>query len=151
MTPIAFTPTGAAYIVRQITTYSWVGTSATKDYRAREGHIPSGIHYAWNYLRQRYMAVKQPFVSADLKPGQKPVGSTMYPSTIQRLVSECIDVLCGPVVNGAPVLDPGRSDAMKASIQVTPLADGFGVTVEFEPVRHNNKGVFLVNQGGPSY
>jgi hypothetical protein len=150
---IAFTPSGQTYIVRQITTYSWTGTSATKDTRCREGHIPSGIHYAWGELARRYAAVKQPFVAADPKKGTKPVANVETPSAMKRLVTDVIDDLVGPFINGAPVLDPSPDavERMKASVDVTLLADGFGVKVTWEVVRHNNKAFFQVSQQGPGY
>jgi phage tail sheath gpL-like len=153
VTSFGFTPSGQAYIARQVTMYSWTGTSATKDYRCREGHIPSGTHYAWAELARRHAAVKQPFVADDQKKGTKPLGMTMTPSVMRRLALDVIDDLTGPFVNGAPVLDPSPAaiERMKASVNVTLLADGFGVTITFEVVRHNNKQFFQVSQQGPGY
>ncbi len=153
VTCIDVLPSGQTRICRQVTMYSWTGTSATKDTRCREGHIPSGIHFAWAELARRHAAIKQPFVAADPKKGTKPVAMTMTPSAMKRLALDVIDDLIGPFVNGAPVLDPSPDavERMKTSVDVALLADGFGVKVTWEVVRHNNKQFFAVSQQGPGY
>lgn len=155
VTPIAFYPDGTSYIVRQVTAKSWTGSSATKDYRAREGHIPSAISYAWQRLESLYAAARQqcPHVAADPVQGQKPVKGVMYPSAVAKLAESVIDELTGPAVSGIPVLDPSPDAIarMKASIDFVEMNDGISGTVNFEPVRHNLKGHFLINQTGPAY
>lgn len=153
VTPIAFGPNGSAYIVRQVTSRSWLGTSATKDYRAREGHITSCIDYAWSEVYIRYLTTRQPHVAADPGQGIKPLKGVTYPSAVRALLGGVIDDLAGTAVGGIPVLDPSPEAIvrMKASIQVVDMNDGISATCDFEPVRHNNKGHFRINQTGPSY
>jgi phage tail sheath gpL-like len=153
VTPIAFAPNGAAYIPRMVSSRSWLGTSATKDYRAREGHIGSAIKYTWAEVKSRYVATRQDHVAADPVKGQKPLAGVTYPSAVKSLLLGVIDDLAGPAVGGIPVLDPSPEAIarMKASVNVVDMADGISATVDFEPVRHNNKGNFLVKQTGPAY
>src|SRR5262249_16954904 len=63
VTPIGFTKQGQAFIVRQITSRSLTGT--VNDYRVREGHIPSVLHYFWDTLGARYFTSAQDFVADD--------------------------------------------------------------------------------------
>lgn len=149
--PIAFSTTGTPYLVRSVTSYSWIGSSATNDYRAREGHIPSVMAYAWGLVRDRYNAQRQPFTATDVPAGQRPLAGVMYVSTMKGIVGGVISELCGPAVNNMPVLDPDANARMLDSIAVSVLPDGFGVDVTFEPVRHDNKGLFRLNQAGPAY
>lgn len=153
VTPIAFGPNGAAYIVRMVSSRSWLGSSSAKDYRAREGHIGSAIKYAWAELKSRYVATRQPHVAADPIKGQKPLAGITYPSAVRALISGLIDDLAGPAVGGIPVLDPSPDAVarMKASVAVVALPDGVSATVDFEPVRHLNKIQTLVKQTGPAY
>jgi phage tail sheath gpL-like len=155
VTPIAFYPDGTSYIVRQVTSKSWTGSSATKDYRAREGHIPSVVHYFWNEVESRYSVAKQqsPHVAADPVRGQKPVKGVMYPSAVAKIISGVIDDFAGPAVGGIPLLDPSPDAVarMKASVTVVDMNDGTSAICDVEPVRHNLKGHFIINQTGPAY
>lgn len=153
VTPIAFGPNGAAYIVRQVTSRSWVGSSATKDYRAREGHIPSVVDYFWSEVRSRYTATRQPNVAADPVQGQRPVAKITYPRDVKTLILGVVDEFTGPAIGGAAILDPSPEAIarMKASVAVVDMVDGVSATCDVEPIRHNLKGNFVINQAGPAY
>ncbi|MGK3981312.1 hypothetical protein WMF38_57475 [Sorangium sp. So ce118] len=155
VTPIAFYPDGTSYIVRQVTSKSWTGSSATKDYRAREGHIPSVVHYFWGEVESRYGVAKQqsPHVAADPVKGQKPVKGVMYPSAVSKIILGVIDDFSGPAIGSIPLLDPSPDAIarMKASVDVVDMNDGTSAICDVEPVRHNLKGHFLINQTGPAY
>jgi phage tail sheath gpL-like len=153
VTPIAFDATGAARIVRQVTSRSWLGSSATKDYRAREGHIPSAIHYTWAEVFNRYLVTRQDHVAANPTKGQPPLKGVTYPGAVESLINGVIDDLAGPAIGGIPVLDPSPDAVirMKKSVQCVDMVAGISATADFEPVRHNNKGHFLLNQTGPGY
>jgi phage tail sheath gpL-like len=155
VTPIAFYPDGTSYIVRQVTARSWTGSSATKEYRAREGHIPSVVHYFWGEVEARYAVAKQqsPHVAADPVKGQKPVKGVMYPGAVAKIVTGVIDDFSGPAIGSIPLLDPSPDAIarMKASVAVVDMVDGTSAICDVEPVRHNLKGHFLINQTGPAY
>lgn len=155
VTPIAFYPDGTPYIVRQVTSKSWTGSSATKDYRAREGHIPSVVHYFWGEAEARYSVLRQQnqLVSSEPAKGQKPVKGVMYPSTIKKMILSVIDDFTGPTISGIPLLDPSPEAIaeMKASVDVVDMTDGTSAICDVQPARHNLKGHFLINQTGPAY
>jgi phage tail sheath gpL-like len=152
VTPIAFTANGRSYIVRQITSYNVLSTGL-KDYRAREGHIPSVVHFFWEELLRRYAAQKQPNRAADPPKGVKPIPGYDYPRTIKALVYRCIDDMAGEFSNQKALLDssPDAIRRMKESTTVTLQPGGFFVNVLVEPVVHNLFDDFLVNQGGSAY
>ena len=155
VTPIMFGPSGAPYLNRDITSYSLVPGTSTKDYRAREGHIPSALDAAWEYLYERWAAIRQPNVCDDIKPGARPLKAFTTPVDMRRLVYSAIDVLSSNAspFDNTPILDPSPAAVkrMKDSVYVEARADGFGVSVNWEPVRHDNKDDFLILQGGPAY
>jgi phage tail sheath gpL-like len=153
VSPIAFDNSGAAKIVRQVTSRSWLGSSATKDYRAREGYIVSVIDYAWSVVKSRYVAIRQPHIAADPADGQLPVKGMTYPRDIKALILGVIDDLAGPFVGSIPLFDPSPDAIarMKKSVAVVDMNDGTSATADFEPVRANDKGNFRINQAGPSY
>ncbi len=153
ITAIRFTPQGAAVIVRQICAYNYVPGTSAKDYRTREGHIPSVIFYAWEELKRRWMVIKQSNVTEDQPAGAKPLKGFNTPKTMRDLVNSVIDDLSGnncPSDNTA-ILDPAAVPAMKASVFVETRPGGFGVSVNWQPVRHDLFDDFLILQGGPGY
>lgn len=155
VTPIMFTPAGGAYLNRDVTSYSVIPGTSTKDYRAREGHIPSTLDAAWAYLLGRWMATKQPNIAGDPLRGARPIKGFNTPGGMKRLVNSAIDVLSSSAspFDNMPILDPDPAAVarMKASVFVEQRADGIGVSVSWEPVRHDNKDDFLILQGGPAY
>jgi phage tail sheath gpL-like len=153
VTPIAFYPNGQAYIPRQITGYSWLGSSTTRDYRAREGHIPSVVHFFWEELVRRYSAQKQPNVADDPPNGVRPLKGVDYPATMKGLINQLIDECSGPMINGAPILDPSPDAIrqMKESLVVERKTGGFGINCLVLPVEHNLFDDFMINQGGNPY
>lgn len=147
--PVAFNRLGKAYLVRQVTSRSLQGSS--NDYRAREGHIPSVLAYFWQEVFSRWSAIKQDFVAADPKRGQKPLAKVTYPSTVRKLLEDTIRDLAGPAIGGAPVLDPGSVDAMIASIEVLLITGGTSAKCNPIAVIHNNKQEFLIGESSPAY
>lgn len=152
ITPIAFTSNGQSYIVRQITSYN-VLSSGLKDYRAREGHIPSVVHFFWEELLRRYAAQRQPNIAADPPKGVKPIPGYDYPRSVKALIYRTIDDLAGEFSNQKALLDssPDAIQRMKDSTTVTLQNGGFFVNVLVEPVVHNLFDDFLISQGGNAY
>lgn len=153
--PIGFRPNGQSYIVRDITSANFTGSSTTKDYRQRPGHIPSVIFATWEELEQRHLASKQPNIAADPPAGVKPVPGFTYPSAVKSRIVSLIDDLTSANdfahQDGKALLDPSVIDEMKASIAVTALAAGFEASVVFQPVRHDYFDDFKIAQAGPAY
>lgn len=152
VTPIDFTSNGAAVIPRQITSYSVLPGTSNKDYRARAGHIPSVEDAAWEYIEQRWLAIRQDMVTSDPPEGSRPLKGFNTPGHMISLMNSAIDILSG---NSSPwgmaILDPGAIDEMKASVYVEERAAGFGVAVNWQPARHDYQDDFLILQGGPAY
>jgi len=152
VSPIGVTPAGRAFLVRDVTTYSFIGTNATRDYRAREGHIPSAIHYFWSQVAAAYRSQKQPFVADEPAAGQKPIPGVQYPSALRALIAQKITDACtAKEFASGPYLDPSALDAMLASIEVVSTADGLSARARPRAVRHNLKGTFLLEESGPAY
>jgi hypothetical protein len=154
VTPICFTPLGSPNINRGVTSYSVLPGTANKDYRARESHIPSVIHASWAYLRQRWQRTKQGNVMGDLPAGARPLKGFNTPGGMKYLLASCIDTLSSNASPwGRAILDPDPAAVkrMKDSIFVEQRADGLGVSVDWEPARHDNKDDFQILQGGPAY
>ncbi len=151
VSPVSFRPDGTPYLVRDVTSRSWTGSSATKDYRAREGHITSVTVAFWEEVAGRFDAQKQPNVAADPLQGTKPVGGFMYPMSVRDLIWKVMDDMSGGFINGKALLDPSVLDDMKKSVYVELGAAGFGTTATVQPVRHNLFDDFLINQAGPAY
>jgi phage tail sheath gpL-like len=145
ITPITFSASGTPSIVRQITGKNWTNSASTKDYRAREGHIPSVVLYLWEVVRSRYAATKQGRVAADPPRGQKPLPGTTTPGAVKALIQNIIDDYTFGNANGAgPLLDPTVYQAMQDSVDVRLLTDGISAHVDWVAVRHNNKGQFQI-------
>ncbi len=155
ITPIAFTPTGRAYIVRQITSRN-VNAQSAKDYRASEGHITSAVDFFWSVLGQRYAEQRQPFVADDPAEGSKPLPKVDTPSVLRALASSVIDDLTGAAPLGlyeGPILDPSPDviAAMKESIVVTRRTGGLSVAANIYAVQHNLFSEFSIRETGPAY
>jgi len=147
--PIAFNRLGRSYLVRDITSRSLQGTS--NDYRAREGHIPSVLAAFWQEVLQRWNAIKQPFVAADPKSGQKPLQKVTYPNTVRKLLQDTIVDMAGPFIGGSPVLDPGSVDAMVSSVEALLITGGISARANPIAVMHNLKQEFLIGESSPAY
>lgn len=145
ITPITFSASGTPSIVRQITGKNWTNSASTKDYRAREGHIPSVVLYVWEVIRSRYSASKQSRVAADPLRGEKPLPGTTTPGSVKSLIQNVInDFTTGNVNNAGPLLDPSVKQAMLDSVDVRLLADGISAHVDLVAVRHNNKAQYQI-------
>lgn len=144
VTPISFTKTGKAFIVRHVTTRS--ETSAIKDYRARSGHIPSAITDTSQRIATGWNAIRQPKVADDPVAPQKPQPGFSYTNDLVSLISEVIDIQCD-----RGILDPDKRQEMKDSIDVGRLADGFTWRVQVEAVKHNNRAWMLLEEVSPPY
>lgn len=146
-TPIDWTPTGQAYIVRQITTRSLNGTA--NDYRARSGHIPSAMKYSAAFIADQVGSVMQDFAASDLPEGQIPLENTTYGSQVRDEVRTAIRRLVA--FAGGPVLDPDQLDAMIDSVEVrrTSGGNGFSTRMKLQAVKHNDKKQFLIAEVSP--
>jgi len=142
VTPIAFTSTGKAYIVRHVTTRS--ETSAIKDYRARSGHIPSAITDTSQRIATAINAIKQPKKGGTLLPNQKPQAGFSYTQDYISTIGDVIDVQCD-----RGILDPEKRAEMKASIDIGDLPDGYTWRVQVEAVKHNNRNWMLLEEVSP--
>lgn len=151
VSPVSFRPDGTPYLVRDVTSRSWTGSSATKDYRAREGHITSVTFAFWEEVYQRYVAQRQPNVMADPPQGARPIAGFDTPQKMRDLVGKVMTDMCGAFSNNKALLDPSVLPDMLASISVDLGAAGFGTTATVQPVRHNLFDDFLINQAGPAY
>lgn len=153
VSPIAFTPRGSPYIVRQITSRS-LNAQGSNDYRAREGHIPSAIDFAWQTFKQRYANTKQPFAANDPAEGKVPTARTTTPSAIKALMRSVIDDLTASKPLGiydGPILAPDKIDQMKKSIAVTKVTAGFSIAVDLFAVEHNLKSETTIREVGAAY
>lgn len=148
---------GRARLVRFITTRS-LNDQSSNDYRAREGHIPSAIHFTWDYFRGRYEATRQPNADSDPPDGQPPAPLTTTPGAIKDLGDAVIDDLTAPkpLINGVlypgPILKPSAAAAMKEKMKATYLGGGaFDVEADFKAVEHNIKLSATFRETGQAY
>lgn len=148
---VSFRPDGTPYLVRDVTSRSWTGSSATKDYRAREGHITSVTFEFWEEVYRRYVAQKQPNVMADPPQGRRPLAGFDTPQKMRDLIGKVMTDMAGTGFTGGTILDPSVLDEMIASISVEINAAGFGTRATVQPVRHNLFDDFLIQQAGPAY
>ncbi len=151
VTPVCFTSQGGAFFNRMITSYNVLPGTSNKDYDAREGHIPSVIHYAWAYCYSRWLKQRQQNVAADLPKGRRPIPGFNTPGGLLALLNNVVDVLSSTAApQGIPILDPSPDAVarMKASIFVQQTNNGLAASVDWEPARHDNQDDFLVLQGG---
>lgn len=152
---IAYDKNGSPYIARHVTSYSEI-SSGVKDYRAREGHIPSAVKFAWDLAKSRWNAEKQPKCGDDPLPGAKPIPGYSTPSQLRGLLNGVIDELTSGRPLGlynSPILSPSPADvqAMRDSIVVTHVPGGFNVSVNWIAVEHNLFGDFVVREVGRAY
>lgn len=155
VTPIEITALGTPRVCRVVTSKCLVSGTTTTDYRAREGHIPSAVHFAWATLQGRYVAQAQPFAGADPGEGQPPVAATDTPSSIKAIVEKVTRDLCGSTPLDSyegPILAPDKLDAMLASISVSGPTQG-KFNVEWNPVAvtHNLGTNTKIRESGASY
>lgn len=151
--PIEFSSTGAASLVRHITTHSEI-SAGIKDYRARSGHIPSAVLFAWDIVKQRWASTKQAFVAADPTEGQPPTQNTTTPLHVKALIFSVIDDLAASnplgVYNG-PILAPDKVTAMKNSVVVSKVTAGISASVDFYAVEHLYKAEYTIRETGAAY
>lgn len=146
VTPIAFLSNGTPYIVRHVTSKSL--TNSVNDYRARSGHIPSVVFYAWDIVEGEYRAQAQMFVANDPLEGEKPLSNVTYPRDVKAIFFKVIDDLISNP--GGPILDPSYRQEMKDSVEVVRLVDGISARWRPIAVKHNNKGQFLIEESSES-
>jgi phage tail sheath gpL-like len=153
ISPISFSPSGKAYLVRFITTRN-ENQNANKDYRARPGHITSVIDFAWNLVKVRWESTKQPFVADNPKSGELPKAATTTPQIVDGMVRQVIDDLTNSTPLGVyqgPILAPDRISEMKSSLVVKKITAGISVSVDFYSVEHLYKGEFTIKETGAAY
>lgn len=152
VTPVCFTPNGQAFFNRVINSYSVLPGTSAKDYDAREGHIPSVVHYAWEYAYNRWLKQRQPNVMNDLPKGKRPPPGFNTPGGLASFLINVIDTLSSTACpsNNTPILDPSPEAVarMKASVYTQLTNNGLGASVAWEPVRHDNQDDFLIVQAG---
>lgn len=147
VSPIGFTNSGRSYMVRQIGSYSVLGSF--KDYRAREGHIPSAIHKFWATVKAKHFSHKQAVVASEPVQGAKPLEGVTYPSAVRADVIQVMDDMVNNA--GGPILDPGTLDKQKGGVVVLELADGISCRARPIACRHHNKSQFLIEEMSSAY
>jgi phage tail sheath gpL-like len=152
ITPITFDKFNRPIVVRHVTSRSLNASGAT-DYRARPGHIPSCMDYAWAELLTRVsnQMANMPFVGPDPQRGQKPLGGVMTPSIVGGIVGKVTTDLSGPWAGGSPVLDPSALNDTLATIGVIPLNNGYSVKWNPISVRHMEKWQGRIEESSPAY
>lgn len=157
VSPIAFSSKGKAYLVRHITNRALGATAGgvtPTDYRARSGHIPSAVHFAWALVRSKWESQKQPFVADDPKDGQLPTARTSTPSQAKGILLSVIAELTASKPLGiydGPILAPDKVDLMKKSIVVTKITAGISASVDFYAAEHNYKAESTVRETSAAY
>lgn len=150
--PVEFLSDGTARFNRSITSYSVLPGTSSKDYNAREGHIPSVIDYAWEYLFSRWQKNRQANVMDDLPKGKRPLPNFNTPGGLKAVINSVIDVLSSTVCpsNNTPILDPSPDalQRMRDSVYVEKTNNGLAAAINWEPVRHDNQDDFLIRQTG---
>lgn len=142
---------GVAKIIRDITSYSWIGSAATADYRAREGHIVSVLFKFWEDLFGILLTTRQPNVANDPKKGNKPVPKTTTPASVKSSARSLIVQMCGTYQDGGPLLDPSALDEMLAAVDCTMGTAGWRLTVALKAVRHDLFDDVLIAETGNPY
>lgn len=138
--PVAMDSLGRPYLVRDITSKCLDGTSP--DYRARSGHIPFVVRFAWLVADSDYRTtVKQRGIADNPLPGKKPLPKTTTPDAVKNMLLRVIDKLTEATPLGqysGPILDPSPAAvaAMKASVVVTKFAGGFHAECEWKALEH---------------
>jgi len=153
VSPISFVG-GRVVLERFITTRS-LNSTANNDYRAREGHIPSVVHFFWGIARQRYESIRQPFADADPVGDLPPTARTMVPSTIKSMLQTLAADLSSsyPLSKySGPILKPSALQAMKDSVRVTYAGGGsFPTELDIQSVEHDIKWETTLRETGDSY
>lgn len=153
VSPISFVG-NRVVLERFITTRSLNGTG-NNDYKAREGHIPSVVHFFWAIASQRYQSIRQPFADDDPAEGQMPTARTMIPSTIESMLHSLIDDMVSSQPLGkyrGPILKPSAKAEMKASTKVTYAGGGsFPTEQDIKSVEHDIKWETLLRETGDDY
>ena len=148
VTPIAFSSTGKPSIVWLVTTKSQ--TNSVADYRARAGHIPSVMFFAWEILKGIWNSEAQPNVANDPADGEQRLPGFTYPSDVKGMVYRMIDMLIDGGAGIPTLLDPSQRQAMKDSVVVERLTSGVACRVELAAVRHLLKGHFKLLEVSPA-
>ena len=151
--PISFVG-GRVVLERFVTTRS-LNAAGNNDYRAREGHIPSVVHFFWSIARQRYESIRQPFADDEPTGDLPPTARTMIPSTIKSMLHGWIDEAAGSYplsVYAGPLLKPSAAAAMKASTRVLYAGGGsFPTEQDIAAVEHDIKWETTLREVGDSY
>jgi phage tail sheath gpL-like len=148
VTPIDFTTTGQAYIVRHVTTRSLNGSA--NDYRVRSGHIVSALDYAAIALADDVNSIAQDWVTDDPPEGTPPLEGVTTPSIVAATLRQTISdkLIRFP---GGPVLDPSFEAQMLASVVVKRLVNGTSARLELQAVKPNDKTDMLLLQTDTGY
>jgi phage tail sheath gpL-like len=152
---IAYSSRGDPYLPRAITSYS-ESSAGVKDYRASEGHIPSAVHFAWELVKARWQAEKQPFLASDPPAGAKPLPKTSTPGQFRSILNGVIDDLTGPRPLGlydGPILSPSPADVqfMRDSIAVVHTPGALRAKCSFKAVEHMLKTETEIDEFSPAY
>lgn len=140
VTPMGVSKIGQPYIVRSVTSKSFIAGTTTADYRARESHIPRVNDFFWETWRTKWLSIRQPNVAADPPKGTIPSPLFTYPRDMASALKAHIDDLAGPnplgIYPGA-ILDPSQAQFLKDAIVVgPPVAGKLSATVETKSAQH---------------
>ena len=154
ISPISYV--GGRVILERFITSRSLNSAGSNDYRAREGHIPSVMHFCWSILKQRYESIRQPFADDDPTGNSPPAARTMVPSTIKALIFSMLDEFTGSAPMGGnysgPILKPSALQEMKDSVSVTYAGGGsFNTSIGFQAVEHDLKWSAALLEMGDSY
>lgn len=151
--PISFVG-GRVVLERFVTTRS-LNSAGDNDYLAREGHIPSVMHFFWSILRQRYQSVRQPFADDDPTGDLPPTARTMTPSTIKAIIQSWMENAASsyPLSKYAgPLLKPSALQEMKDSVRVLYAGGGsFPTELDIQSVEHDIKWEVTARETGDAY
>lgn len=156
VSPVAISKIGQPYLVRSVTSRSFIAGTTTSDHRSRESHIPRAIDFYWETLMPKWVSKRQPNVAADPPKGAKPVALVSYPKDFTDLLKSHIDDLAGGNPLGiypGPVLDPTQAEiVMKPSAVTTgPVSGKLSASVELRAVQHLIGTGTLIKETGPGY
>lgn len=151
VTPLAVEK-GRVILKRFITNRSLNDDSA-QDYKAREGHIASVVHFTWNEARQRWANIRQPFADFDPEGQNPPTDRTTTPASARAMWEALFDTLASsnPLSQFAgPILAPSRVTEMKERLSVVYDGTGrFPTTVTLFAVQHNLGTDVLLQEASP--
>ncbi len=136
---LGWTSNGAAFIIHHVTTYSWIGSTATADYRARAGHYPSVIFKFWEDWDSTCTA--QGFykgnIAAHRPKGQKPVEGMVYADAVESAAKALIRAMAGAYQAGKPLLNSDELQDMLALTSMQKVNAGWYVTANLKAVQLN--------------